>query len=98
MMLKKDDIARELSDRSGYHIKDIKKMLTAFEGMFSECLGNASLEENVEIYLSKGLIIGARVVPEHAGKDPRNQNDIIVPARVIPYAKFSQTFKEKINK
>ena len=97
-MLKKDEIARELSNRSGYHIKDIKKILAAFDGMFSECLGSASSEENVEIYLSKGLIIGARVVPEHAGKDPRNQNDIIVPAKIIPYAKFSQTFKDKINK
>lgn len=97
MMLKKDEIARELSKRSGCYVKDAKNMLSALDGMISECLSKATTEEVMEIYLSKGLIIGARVAPERTGKDPRDQSDIVVPERIIPYAKFSQTFKKKIN-
>lgn len=98
MILKRYEIVRELAKRSGMHIKEIDKIWPALESMFVDCLNKAALDDDVEIHIAKGLIIGARIVPEHAGKDPRDQSDIVVPEKVIPYAKFSHRFKEKINK
>ena len=72
-------------------------MLKAQEDALEELLAQATYGDNVEIKIARGLIIGSKFSPERAAKDPRNQKDITVPAKVLPYAQFSYTFKQKIN-
>ena len=47
--------------------------------------------------LAKGLTIGARRVPEREVRDPRNQDKVMTPEKVIPFARFTYTFRQKIN-
>ena len=93
MELNKKDLARAIAGKCEYTIASVEEMLDAQE----ELLAQATEDENMEIKIARGLIIGSKFSPERAAKDPRNQDDIIVPEKVSPYAKFSYTFKQKIN-
>lgn len=97
MKLQRQEVIDELSKRAEFYKKPTAKFLDALEEMLTDILSEASLDEDVEIQLVKGLTIGASRNPSHPGKDPRNQNDIVVPEKVVPYAKFTYTFKQKIN-
>nr|DAL08607.1 MAG TPA_asm: Bacterial DNA-binding protein [Caudoviricetes sp.] len=97
MILKKKDIVDELSKRTKFYKNSTERFVSALEDMIIEYLNQAEVDDNVEIQIAKGLIIGSRRVPEHEAKDPRNQDDVIVPERVLPYARFTDTFKQKIN-
>lgn len=97
MILKKKDIVDELSKRTKFYKNSTERFVNALEDMIIEYLNQAEVDDNVEIQIAKGLIIGSRRVPEHEAKDPRNQDDVIVPERVLPYARFTDTFKQKIN-
>lgn len=97
MILKKKDIANEIYQRSDFYKGPIEDLLDILDDVIVEYLGKAELDDNVEIQIAKGLIIGSRRVPEHEAKDPRNLSDVIVPERVLSYARFTDTFKQKIN-
>ena len=87
----------EIYQRIDFYKGPIEALLDVLDEVIVEYLGKAEIDDNVEIQIAKGLTIGARRVPEHAAKDPRNQNDVLVPERVLPYARFTDTFKQKIN-
>lgn len=97
MELRKREIVDELAKRTGFYKKYIESFLESLDDIIVENLGNATLDEDVEIHLAKGLIIGAKRYPEREAHDPRNQNVIVTPEKSIPYAKFTYTFKQKIN-
>lgn len=97
MKLQRQEVIDELAKRAGFYKKHTETFIDALEEMLVDILGEATLDEEVEIQLVKGLTIGAVKNPERSGKDPRNQNDIVVPERIMPYAKFTYTFKQKIN-
>ena len=56
-----------------------------------------TLTSSTDESLAKGLTIGARRVPEREVRDPRNQDKVMTPEKVIPFAKFTYTFRQKIN-
>lgn len=97
MELNRKDLARVIAKKCDYTIASVEEMLKAQEDAIEELLAQATAEDNIDIKIARGLIIGSKYYPERAAKDPRNQNDIIVPEKVIPYAKFSYTLKQKIN-
>lgn len=97
MKLQRKDVIDELAKRSGFYKVHTETFIDALENMLIDILGQATLDEAVEIQLTKGFTVGATRNPERQAKDPRNQNDIVVPERSIPYARFSYTFKQKIN-
>lgn len=97
MELRKKEMVDELAKRCGFYKKYAERFLDAFEDMVIEKLSCATLDEDVEIHIAKGFVIGAKRYPEREAIDPRNQNAIITPEKSIPYAKFTYTFKQKIN-
>lgn len=97
MVFKHEEIVNELKKRTGYYKYHLMKMVETYEDILIDMLKTAEIDDPVEIHIAKGLRICADKNPEHAAKDPRNQNDVIVPERIIPYASFTQTFKQKIN-
>ena len=97
MKLQRQDVINGLAKKSGFYKKYMGKILDALEEFIIESLSEATLDEDIEIQLVKGLTIGAVKNPSGEGKDPRNQSDVIVPERILPYAKFTHTFKQKIN-
>ena len=97
MELNRKDLARVIAKKCEYTIASVEEMLKAQEDALEELLSQATEDENIDIKLARGLIIGSKFVPERSAKDPRNQNDIIVPEKISLYAKFSPTLKQKIN-
>ena len=97
MIIKKKEIANELASKTGFFKSSMEDVVDALEDIIVEKLGEATFDEDVKIKLSKGLTIGAHRVEAREARDPRNQNVIKIPEKVIPYAKFTYTFRQKIN-
>ena len=97
-ILKKKDIANELAKRCDFYKYSMEAVVDALEDIIVENMGEATFDENSEIQLAKGLTIGARRVPEREVRDPRNQDKVMTPEKVIPFARFTYTFRQKINK
>lgn len=97
MKLQRKDVIKELSERSGFFKKYVELFIDSLEDMLVDKLSKTTFDENVEIQICKGFIVGTERCPEREAKDPRNQNDIIVPEKNMPYAKFTSTFKKRIN-
>ena len=97
-ILKKKDIANELAKRCDFYKYSMEEVVDALEDIIVENMGEASFDEDAEIHLAKGLTIGARRFPEREVRDPRNQDKVTTPEKVIPFAKFTYTFRQKINK
>ena len=96
-VLKKNDIANELAKRCDFYKYSMEAVVDALEDIIIENMGEATFDEDAEIQLAKGLTIGARRFPEREVRDPRNQDKITTPEKVIPFAKFTYTFRQKIN-
>lgn len=97
MELKRKEVIDELASRCEFYKQDTKIFVDALEEMIIEKLSQATFDEDVEIHLAKGLVIGSKRYPEREAHDPRNQNVIKTPEKCIPYVKFTYTFKQKIN-
>ncbi|MBQ0090709.1 MAG: HU family DNA-binding protein [Prevotellaceae bacterium] len=91
------DIVNELSARTGFYKKYLTVMMDALEEIIIENMNQATFDEPSEARLAFGFIVGAKRVPEHEGLDPRNGEKIVCSERLIPYAKFKSTFRDKIN-
>ena len=92
------DIIDELKNRTGFYKTNIKQLLDALEDIIIENMNTATYDEPSELILYHGLRLGAKRVPERPYKDPRNQEDIITPEKLIPYCKLKQSFRQRINK
>lgn len=97
MRLQRKEVIDELAAKSGFYKVHTEKFIDALEEMLLDVLKRATFDEDIEIQLTKGFVVGAEKNKAYSAKDPRNQNDVIVPDRITPYAKFTQTFKQKIN-
>lgn len=97
MELKKKDLINKLAKRTDFCKKYIKTFLDELEIIIVDHLSTATLDEDAELHLAKGLVIGAKRYPEREAHDPRNQDIITTPEKSIPYARFTYTFKQKIN-
>ena len=96
-ILKKKDIANELAERCNFYKYSMEAVVDALEDIIIENMGEATFDENSELQLAKGLTICARRVPEREVRDPRNQDKVMTPEKVIPFARFTYTFRQKIN-
>ena len=76
---------------------NIEEFLTALESLVTDVMQDANFDENAEMRLIPGITIGARRVAPREVRNPRDNTTLMAPERVIPYAKFSQPFRYKIN-
>lgn len=97
-VLKKEQLVDILSDRTGFYKKNIREILDALDDVIVENMSAATKKEPSEICLSLGFIFGGRYAPRREAKDPRTGETIMTPAKYIPYAKFTPSFRKKINK
>lgn len=97
MKLQRKEVIDELAKRSGFYKSSTETFINALEDMLIDILGEATFDEEAEVQLTKGFVVGAIKKNAYNARDPRNQEDIVVPEKIVPYAKFSYTFKQKIN-
>ena len=96
-VLKKEDLVDIICDRTEFYKIHIKTILDELDNIIVENMMAATESEPSEIRLSLGFTFGGRFVNARKARDPRNGNEIVSPAKIIPYAKFSQNFRKKIN-
>ena len=92
-----DDVLTELKDRTGFYKKDIQVVLDALEEIIMEHMHTATLEQPSEMRLFKGWRVGAKFTPERESIDPRDRSVITTPEKFIPYCKFKQSFRDRMN-
>lgn len=96
-IIKKNELIDALSDKTGFYKHNMKDVVDALADIILENMQTATFEEDSELHLRSGLIIGGHRVPEHEAKDPRNGQIIITPEKVIPYATFKPSLRQKLR-
>ena len=97
-IMKKKDLAYRLADDCGFYKKNMVLVVEALPDIIVEHLQTATFEQDAEIHLIPGLVIGGRRVPAREAKDPRTGETIVSPEKVIPYAEFKPTLRLKLYK
>ena len=97
MTITREEMVRRLSERSGYYMKDVRALLQCMDDVVFEALGEATLDDEVQIQIVTGIKCGCKIVESRERVDPRNQQPIIVGETVKPFAKFSQDYRLKLQ-
>jgi nucleoid DNA-binding protein len=97
MIVTKDAMARDIAERSGYFLKDIKTVLSVMDDVVKDYFAEVTDDEEVMIQLTQGIKCGCYVVPERQRKNPKTQEDIICAPTVKPKTVFSQDFRALIQ-
>ncbi len=98
MIVTKDRMARDLADRTGYYLKDVKTLLSAMDEVVKEYFAEVADDEMVSVQIVDGCKIGCSIVPERQRKNPKTGEDIICAATCKPFSKFSKIFRSEIQK
>ena len=80
MTVTRENLIRKLSDRSGYHMKDIREVLSCMDEVVLEELCGVTPDDEVAVQIVQGVKLICGPVEERERKDPRNQNDIVCKA------------------
>lgn len=97
-VMNREDLARALAEKTGFFIKNMNEVTVALEEIVVENLLAATFEEDSELLIAPGVVIGGRRVPAREAKDPRTGEMITSPEKVIPYATFKQSIRQKLYK
>ena len=95
-IIKKQELIDELSKRTGFYKHNMKDVVEALADIILENMQSATFEQDSELHLRHGMIIGGRRVPEREAKDPRTGDVIMSPEKVIPYAVFKPSVRLKL--
>lgn len=95
-VIKKEELARRLAQETGFYIKNMVTVVDALGSVILDSLQEATLEENSEIQLMPGVVIGGRRVPSHESINPQDRSTVITPEKVIPYAEFKPSIRQKL--
>lgn len=97
-IMKKEALISELSERTGFYKKNMADVVDALADIILENMKTATFKEPSELHLRHGVIIGGRRVPKREAKDPRTGETIMSPEKVIPYATFKPSVRQKLYK
>lgn len=95
-IIKKDDLVNELAERTNFYKKNMLEVVEALADIILENMQTASFDQPSELHLRHGVIIGGRRVPKREAKDPRTGETIMSPEKVIPYATFKPSVRQKL--
>lgn len=98
MTITKDQLARDLVDKTGFYLKDIKVVLSAMDDVVKEYFGQVTDNDEVSVQIIEGCKIGCSIVPERERKNPKTGEPVICPATCKPFSKFSEKFRDVIQK
>lgn len=96
-IMKREDVVRAISEKTDFFMKDIKTILEALEEVIIENMNEATYDSPSELYLAHGFIIGGKRSPAHEVRDPRTQEVVMTQEKILPYAKYKVSFRQKIN-
>ncbi len=96
--MKKQELIDELASRTDFFKKNMKVVVEALEDIILENLESAEIGQDSELHLAPGVVICGKRTPQREAKDPRNGEIITTPEKVIPYAVFKTSIRQKLYK
>lgn len=97
-VMKKEDLAIELADRTGFYRKNTRELVNALADIVIEHFSTATFDEPSELHLAPGLVLVGTRKPEGKSIDPRDRSEVISPEKVIPSAIFKPSLRLKLYK
>lgn len=94
--MNKEDVARAVAEESGFYIKNCRVLLDALEQVILANMKMARIDNDSEMYLAKGVYLQGKRKPETESIDPRDRSVCVSPEKVIPSARFTQQFRNKL--
>lgn len=99
MTITKDQMARDLVDKTGYYLKDIRCLLSAMDELIKEYFAQVTDNEDVSIQIAEGIKCGCKVMKDgRIRRNPKTGEEVVCTATVKPFTKFSMTFRDTIQK
>lgn len=97
-IMKKPELTEELAARTGFYKKNMKLVVDALSDIIEEHFLTAEFNADSELHLAPGVVLCGERKPEGESIDPRDRSVIISPEKVIPYAVFKQSIRQKLYK
>ena len=97
MTITREEMIRDRSAKSGYHMKDIRDLLHCMDDLVFEKLSSVDEGEEISVQLVSGIKVKTTVVPQRDRVDPRTQKPIVCKPTVKPSCKFSQDYRFKLQ-
>lgn len=97
-VMKKKDLIDELSSRTGFYKKNMEQIVNALSDVIIEHFSTAEFGEDSELHLAPGVVLCGERKPEGETINPKTQLMAISPERVVPYAVFKQSVRQKLYK
>ena len=94
--MKKPELIDELAIRTGFFKKNMKDVVDALSDIVEEHFLTAEFGADSELHLAPGVVLCGERKPEQESIDPRNREKIITPEKVLPYAVFKQSIRQKL--
>ena len=98
MTVTKDQMARDIAEKSGYYLKDVKVVLSVMDDLVKEYFAEVTDDNDVSVQIVEGIKISCKVVPERERVNPVTREPIICKATVKPGVKYSDVFRDTIQK
>jgi nucleoid DNA-binding protein len=94
--MKKPELVDELAARTGFYKKNMKDVVDALSDIVEEHFQTAEFGEDSELHIAPGVLICGERKPESESIDPRDRSVIVTPEKVIPYAVFKRSIRNKL--
>lgn len=98
MTVTKDQMARDLAEKTGYYLKDVKTVLSAMDEVVKEYFAEVTDNEDVSVQIVEGVKLSCKVVPERERVNPATGEPVVCKATVKPGVKYSSVFRDTIQK
>ena len=98
MTVTKDQMARDIAEKSGYYLKDVKVVLSVMDDLVKEYFATVTDDNDVSVQIVEGIKISCKVVPERERVNPATGEPITCKATVKPGVKYSTVFRDTIQK
>lgn len=97
-IMKKPELVDELAERTGFFKKNMREVVDALANIIEEHFHTAEFDADSELHLAPGVVLCGKRKPKGESIDPRDRSTIITPEKVIPYAVFKQSIRQKLYK
>ena len=98
MTVTKDQMARDIAEKSGFYLKDVKTVLSVIDDLVKEYFADVTDDNDISVQIVEGIKISCKVVPERERVNPATGEPVICKATVKPGVKYSTVFRDTIQK
>lgn len=97
-IMKKPELVDELAARTGFFKKNMREVVDSLADIVEESFQTAEFGADSELHIAPGVVLCGERRPESESIDPRDRSVITTPEKVVPYAVFKQSIRQKLYK